>query len=65
MGSNVYATLLDASRAFDRVEYMRLLNVFLSKGICPVVAKFLVVMYSNRGNCLISKYDILSGHKTF
>ena len=46
--SNVCATLLDASRAFDRVEYVQLFKSLMSKGICPVIARFLVFMYTNQ-----------------
>ena len=46
--SNVYTTLLDASRAFDRVEYVKLFRVLMSKGICPVIARFLVLLYTNQ-----------------
>ena len=47
-GSNVYSMLLDASRAFDRVHYIKLFKLLMSKGICPVIARFLCIMYSNQ-----------------
>ena len=46
--SHVFATLLDASRAFDRVEYIKLFRLLLSKGICPVIARFLLYLYTNQ-----------------
>ena len=46
--SNVYITLLDASKAFDRVEYVSLFSLLMSKGICPLIVRFLVVMYTNQ-----------------
>ena len=46
--SSVFLALLDASRAFDRVEYLKLFNLLLTKGICPVVARFLLVLYTNQ-----------------
>ena len=48
--SNVFVTLLDASRAFDRVEYVQLFKslIIMSNGICPVIARFLVFMYTNQ-----------------
>ena len=46
--SNVFVTLLDASRAFDRVEYVQLFKSLMSKGICPVIARFLVFMHTNQ-----------------
>jgi len=33
--------LLDASRAFDRVQYVKLFELLLSRGLCPIVAKLL------------------------
>ncbi len=47
-GSNVLLTLLDASKAFDRVQYIKLFRLLLSKNICPIVARFLTVMYTNQ-----------------
>ena len=46
--SNVYVTLLDASRAFDRVEYVKLFKLLISRGICPIVARFLITLYTNQ-----------------
>ena len=46
--SHVFATLLDASRAFDRVEYIKLFRLFLSKRICPVIARLLLYLYTNQ-----------------
>ena len=46
--SNVSVTLLDASRAFDRVEYVQLFKSLMSEGICPIIARFLVFMHTNR-----------------
>ncbi len=44
--------MLDASKAFDRVEYIKLFNLLLSKGICPVIARFLVTLYINHIVCV-------------
>jgi hypothetical protein len=48
-GSNVHTVLLDATKAFDRVQYIKLFRLLLAKGLCPTIAKFLVVMYTNQG----------------
>ena len=45
-GSYVYVTLLDASRAFDRVNYVRLFELLLQRGLCPMLIKFLLYMYT-------------------
>ena len=47
-GSNVYATFLDASKAFDRVKFDCLFELLLDKKICPVVARLLAFIYTNQ-----------------
>ena len=47
-GSSVYVSLLDASKAFDRVNYIKLFEVLLSKGLCPLIARLLAYMYTNQ-----------------
>ena len=39
---------LDASRAFDRVQYVKLFNLLLKRGLCPMVARFLAYMYTKQ-----------------
>ena len=46
--SNVLTTLIDASKAFDRVEYCKLFSLLLSKGICPLIGRFLLSLYTNQ-----------------
>ena len=46
-GSNVFATLLDCSKAFDRIRYGKLFDILMSKGLCPLVTRLLVTMYNN------------------
>jgi hypothetical protein len=36
---NVFLALLDASRAFDRVQYVKLFRLLLNRGLCPMVIK--------------------------
>jgi len=68
-GSDVYCTLLDASRAFDRVQYVMLFRSLISKGICPVVCRFLVCFYTSQCirvkwcNTLSQSCSILNGVK--
>ena len=67
--SSVFCTLLDASRAFDRVEYMRLFQSLVDKGICPVVCRFLVNLYTSQAvrvkwcNTLSDPCTVLNGVK--
>ena len=54
-GSNVYALLLDASKAFDRVKYSKLFEVMLERKICPLIVRLLINMYSL--NCAKVKWN--------
>jgi hypothetical protein len=47
-GSNIYCTLLDASKAFDRLNLYILFSKLLNKGLCPVLVRALIVMYINQ-----------------
>ncbi len=51
-GGSVHAILLDASKAFDRVHYVKLFRLLLKKGMCPLVARFLCAMYTNQKMCI-------------
>jgi hypothetical protein len=48
-GSNVHAVFLDASKAFDKVHYVKLFRLLLSKGMCPTVARLLLNLYTSQG----------------
>ena len=43
--TDVHVMLLDASKAFDCVNYVTLFGILLSKGLCPVVARVLLQMH--------------------
>ena len=43
--SNVYATFLDASKAFDRVQYECLFEILLERKFCALVARLLAFIY--------------------
>jgi hypothetical protein len=47
-GSNVFCLLLDASKAFDRVEYSKLFNALLDRKVNSVYVRCLVYMYSHQ-----------------
>ena len=42
----VHVVLLDASKAFDRVDHIKLFNILVGKGVCPTLLKLLFNMYS-------------------
>ncbi len=46
-GSDVYACLLDCSKAFDHVRHDNLLQKLMSTGLPPVKIRSLMYMYSN------------------
>ena len=46
--SNVYVILLDASKAFDRINYCKLFSKLLSRNLSPVVLRLLLYMYTNQ-----------------
>lgn len=46
--SRVHAVLLDASKAFDRIEFTRLFNILLDKQFNSVYVRCLLYMYTNQ-----------------
>ena len=44
-GSNVYALLIDATKAFDKVKYSKLFELLINKNICPLILRLLLNMY--------------------
>ncbi len=45
-GGSCYGILLDASKAFGTVNYIKLFQLLSRKGICPVVSRFLAQFYT-------------------
>ena len=43
--SMISCVLLDASKAFDRVNYIKLFDLLVERGICPLVINLLISMY--------------------
>ena len=66
-GSNVHVMLLDASKAFDRVNYIKLFEKLLSKGMCPLTVRLLLNMYTKQklqvkwNNHMTQKFDVTNG----
>ena len=46
--TDCYLLLLDASKAFDRVEYVKLFNTLRDRNMCPIVLRLLMNMYINQ-----------------
>ena len=61
--------MLDASKVFDRVEYVRLLTLLRERALCPVVLRLIMNIYVNqciqiKWNSMISEtYCITNGVK--
>ena len=53
--SPVYCVLLDASKAFDRIEYIKLFTLLKDRGLCPTLCKMLAFMYTNQS--LVVKWN--------
>ena len=47
-GSNVYALMLDASKAFNRVNYCKLFRVLLKRMVSTLVLRLLLYMYTKQ-----------------
>ena len=46
--SSVYCVLLDASQAFDRVNFVTLFELLLKRKMCPLVARIIAYMYTHQ-----------------
>lgn len=47
-GSNVFGVALDASKAFDRIEYACLFNTLLQRGMSPLCIRLLFELYTEQ-----------------
>ena len=67
--SPVFVTLLDATRAFDRVHYVKLFRLLLRRGMCPSLVKLLIAMYKGQSlavrwaNAVSSSFRCTNGIK--
>ena len=46
--TDCYLLLVDASKAFDRVKYVKLLTILRDRKLCPIVLRLLMNMYINQ-----------------
>ena len=66
-GGNVHTLLLDASKAFDRVDYIKLFDKLLDRGMCPLTVRLLLSMYTKQklqvkwNRCISPKFDVTNG----
>ena len=64
---NVHALLLDASKAFDRVNYIKLFRKLINRGMCPLTVRLLLNMYTKQklqvkwNNCISPKFEVTNG----
>lgn len=49
-GGTVYCVSLDASKAFDRVDFCKLFRLLLERNVNPVIIRLLINMYTNQKN---------------
>ena len=64
-GSPVYMCMLDASKAFDRVNFLTLFKTLYSRGVCPFYLRLLMKIYEEqqmriRWNNSVSEYFTIS-----
>jgi exonuclease III len=65
----IQCVLLDASKAFDRVNYIKLFHLLLARNTCPLLCKFLINLYTNQfirvrwGSCYSAPTFITNGVK--
>ena len=68
-GNSVFCIMLDASKAFDRLQFCKLFNELRQKLICPLIIRVLIFMYTNqllsvKWNDKLSKsFKVLNGVK--
>ena len=46
--TDCYILLLDTSKAFDRVEYVKLFTILRDRKLCPIALRLLMNMYINQ-----------------
>ena len=49
-GGMVYCMSLDASKAFDRVDFCKLFRLLIERNVDPIIVRLLINMYTNQKN---------------
>ena len=68
-GSNVYACLLDASKAFDKVNYGKLFTLLLNRKMPAIFLRLILDSYLRQymmtkwNNCLSTRFSVTNGVK--
>ena len=61
--------LLDASKAFDKIEYVRLFKLLRERNMCPIVLRLIIAMYISQmmqvrwGEILSKQFTVGNGVK--
>ena len=67
--TDTYILILDASKAFDHVNYIKLFHILLIKGLCPLIIRLLLYIYCHQcvlikwGNCMSRALKTSNGVK--
>ena len=62
-----FCTFLDASKAFDRVNYCKLFNIVVDRGLPPYIMRVIIKLYTSQqawvswSGCLSGYFAILNG----
>ena len=67
--TDCFILLLNASKAFDRIEYVRLFELLRDRNMCPIVLRLIITMYISQkmqvgwGEIVSSQFSISNGVK--
>ena len=67
--SDIHIVMLDASKAFDRVHYVKLFNELRQRALCPILCRYLALQYTLQkcrlkwGTCHSELFSVKNGVK--